>query len=275
MFSTPINIGHNNSDTVVKARVERLGTGNLSPLNSISYNESDKLVETPYTITAKSYEKTIKVSYDVIELHENSKTLNEGIGQLRKSLEETLDQISRDALDGARSYLCTDGTVAGTITEPLEGDFLNVETILLENDAPKITQIIMPTDKVATESVEEAYIGLCHTKLGKTLRGVINFKSTNNYSDPNQRIMNGEIGSIGPMRILTSSRGKIYGDGTIPIYILGSGAYHTLKIGSNIFNIKQDPEVLDKFTSAGYRVYFGARITQPLNIIKMICKPLT
>jgi len=219
----------------------------------------------------RSFEIVTEIASDISDLHENPRVLATTSVRLRTSYEETIDKIARECLDGAPAYMCTKGSlVSGSIKEPVQRDFFDCETLLLSNDVPKVTTLIPPTGGIGTQAIRESYVGLAHTDLNTTLRQVDGFVDAKDYGLTGQ-LMEGEIGSIGGVRILLSSRGKINYDGTYTIFILGADAYHITRIPVTIFGMKMDPRSLDKYTEVSYSFMMGARITNPLNVIRMLC----
>ena len=120
----------------------------------------------------------------------------------------TVDTIRRDALRGGTNVVYSDGAttrleVADGLKKLTDNDFVIMQLKLKNQRAKKFTEVIKGTDKVGTQPIRSAYIGIVDPATTEDLRLLSNWKNVETYASFEQA-MEDEVGSKGDFRIIES-----------------------------------------------------------------------
>lgn len=142
---------------------------------------------------------------DVIQDTIEDDTLNDMVKAAAQQVSETKEIIRFSVLKAGTNVFYA-GSVAsrllvnGTVSR---GDLRRINRSLKRNRAMRISEIIAPTAKVATEPVGEAYFAVCHTDLEADWANVPGWTPVEKYSDVSKALPN-EIGKVENIRVVTS-----------------------------------------------------------------------
>lgn len=120
----------------------------------------------------------------------------------------TVDTVRRDALRGGTNVLYADGAasrlaVVDGAKKLTENDFKIMQLKLKNQRARKFTSVISGTDKIGTQPIRSAYVGIVDPAVTEDLRGLTNWKNVETYANF-QEAMEDEVGSHGDFRIIES-----------------------------------------------------------------------
>src|SRR5690606_110760 len=133
---------------------------------------SEVPVRTDVDAKMEIYAKSITVNEQVI-LWENPKTYSKFTALLGQWMREKEDLLMRDLYSSSVTYLnATGGLNADSPTSISRNDVNNIETILLNNDARTMLEVIEAEDKFSTGPTRDAFIALANTALTQDLQGV-------------------------------------------------------------------------------------------------------
>ncbi len=156
---------------------------------------------------------------------------------------ETLEELRRDVVVAGTNVIYANGSSRGAVnTIVAVADFKTAVRFLQNQNAMKFTQLIKPATGINTEAVAPSYWGWCHPDIRPTIRGMTGFIDVKDY--PSQAdVQMGEIGSIEEVRIISTTKGKIWtGEGTsggTNVYETGGNAdiYATMIFARNAYGL--------------------------------------
>ena len=233
------------------------------------------LSTTEITAVVKQYGDFVTVT-DVLTYESADMVLTEAGEILGDQAGDTLDQLTRDVLVAGTSVLYGgDATSRVTVAA---GD--NITTTLIKkavrtlknNKARRVTRMINPSTGIASEPVNQAYIGIVHPNTTYDIKALTGFVPVEKYSSQ-MSVMEGEIGKYDEVRFVETTNAKVFADSgasDVDVYatiILGMNAYGTTKIaGEGLQNIIKplgsggtaDP--LNQRATSGWKSTFVAKI---------------
>lgn len=151
------------------------------------------------------YAKSITVNEQVI-LWENPKTYSKFVGLLGQWMREKEDLLMRDLFSSSVTYLnATGGGNGDSPANPSRGDFNNIETILLNNDARTMLESVEAMDKFSTSPTRDAFICLASSAMTNDLQNIQGVILKNAY--PSQEgLRPEEYCSVSRFRVFISSK---------------------------------------------------------------------
>lgn len=154
------------------------------------------------------YGQWLEINEQVV-LQNQEAVLNEAAIRLGVAMRETEDLLVSTMLATTATQInCVYGTNGQNPTNLTKTDIDNVVKTLLGASAHMFTDNIEGDLKFGTSPVRPSYIALAHTDLTSNLNNVQNFINSSQY--PNQqRVLDGEWGSVDNMRFLVSQYGSI------------------------------------------------------------------
>ena len=131
-------------------------------------------------------------------------------------------------------------------------DIQDIVKTLMANDAKTVADSIEATSKFGTSPIPNAYVGLGHSDMLPTLENMNNWVSTEGYSS--QRLIDSaEVGKVGRVRFLLSSRGSISANASG----LGADVYNTVICGMEAYATVGLERNNGKFIYHGYNIAGG------------------
>jgi N4-gp56 family major capsid protein len=254
-------------DRVVFRRYNKMDTVPV-PLTDGITPPGASLSATDIIVQAEFYGNFVTITDQVTYTVEDN-VLNEASRLLAQNLGQTLDEVTRDVLNGMASTLnCSNGVNNNTPTELTKADIDSAVVTLLSQDALMISEVIEASDKFSTSAVRPAFFAYIDTSLLDDLENVSDFLSASNYSSI-QRVIEGEWGSTGNVRWLYTSVGAVSSasPAVYSNFIMGKEAYACIHLGGEQgeFNIHPlgsagaaDP--LNQRGSVSWKHPFAARI---------------
>ena len=138
---------------------------------------------------------------------------------------ETLDFLAYKVFRAGTSVTYSGGTSRTTVDEtcnavtaaanPAAGTNENFSAAirsLEQNDAKKLRKKLRASVGIATEPIRESYIGICHPDLRQDLEANASWVPVEKYSNTGDA-MEGEIGSVSGIRIITTTQAVPWKDG--------------------------------------------------------------
>lgn len=261
------------TDTIKFRRYSNLSAA-TTPLTEGVTPAADQLSTTEITAQTDQYGSYVTIT-DVVEMETEDAILMETAEILGDQAGDTLDQLTRDVLVAGTNvqYVGQSSRAAITSSDKITVDEIRKAVRTLKNNkARRITRMIEPTTGIATQPVNQAYIGIVHPDTTYDLKGLDGFTSIEKYSSQ-MNVIEGEVGKVDEVRFVETPNAKIFSDagsGDQDVYatvILGMNAYGTTRIsGESLQNIVKpfgsagtaDP--LDQRTTSGWKATFVAKI---------------
>lgn len=268
----PRNAG---SSTIKFRRYSNLSSATTALTEGVTPSGS-QLSTTEVTATVSQYGDYVTIT-DVVDYESADPVLMETAEILGDQAGDTLDQLARDILVAGTNVTYVGQSARADITS---SDKITTTVIrqqvrtLKNNKARRITKMINPTTGVATEPVNQAYIGIIHPNTTYDLKVESNggFLSVEKYGSQ-MTVMEGEVGKVDEVRFVESPNAKVFdeaGSGTTDVYatiIFGANAYGISRIsGESMKNIIKplgsagtaDP--LDQRATSGWKATFVCKI---------------
>jgi len=242
-----------------------------------------RLTKTDVTVKLKQYGDLVELTDQVQDLHEDpvmqetSELLGEQAGQM-------LETIRFNAIKAGTNVMYANGSSRSDVNTAMsKGLQQKITRSLKRQNATKVTRMVRSTPDFNTESLEPAFIAVCHPDVEPDIRTMTGFVSVADYG--NRQPMDGEIGTVDDVRYIASTLIEPWngaGNGTLngmisdggsnvdvyPILVFGANAYAVVPFkGKNavtptIINpgqaTKDDP--LGQRGYAGWKAYHAATI---------------
>lgn len=128
---------------------------------------------------------------------------------------ETIEELRRDVIVAGTNVIYANGASRAAVNTIIAvGDFKTAVRFLENQKAMRFTQLIKPATGINTEAVAPSFWGWCHPDIRPTIRAMTGFIDVKDYSN-NQSVVEGEIGSVEEVRVVSTTKGKIWtGGGT-------------------------------------------------------------
>lgn len=234
----------------------------------------------------KQYGDYVLIS-DWVSMTGLDNTLLEAGEVLGEQMGLSMDTLDRDVLCAGTTVRFASGVAArANVGAPVLASDAKAATRILEgNGAKKITERLVAGNGVGTRPVAPAYYAITHTNCRQDWEAIPGFTQAKDYSTPSS--MEEEIGSIGSIRVLCTSNGKVFADsgqavgtdGLLSTSGVNNDVYTTLVFGKNaggtiplqkgtMKNIIKKlgsagtNDALDQVSSSGWKI---ARATKILN----------
>lgn len=258
----------NHGDTIIYRRYNKL--------DNVTVPLQDGITPPATVLSAQDIKSRVSwygnyiILTDQVELTVEDRVLNEASKMLAKNLGETIDVITRDILASTASVLsCSQGTNGGHPTELSQADIDAVIYQLMQNEAEMVTDIVKATDRVATQPVRPAYIGIVDAGNLKALEKCAKFQQVANYSAYDGMMQN-EYGSTNAVRWIWTSIGHkqvVNNNLLFSNFIMGKEAYGCVHLGAENGEFYVDPlgsagaaDPLKQRGTVGWKIAYNARI---------------
>lgn len=273
------DIPRNSGTNTVKFRRYSNLSAATTPLNEGVTPQGKQLSTTEITATTSIYGDYVTIT-DKVEMETEDPILTETAEILGDQAGDTLDQLTRDVLVAGTNvqYADTGGDGNSSTSDVASDDKIDSTEVkkavrtLKNNKARRITRMVEPSTGVASQPINQAYIGICHPDTTYTLKSDGSFVSVEKYSSQ-MTTMEGEVGKLDEVRFVETPNAKILVDegnsnqDVYPTIILGQNAYGTTRIsGESLENIVKpfgsagtaDP--LNQRTTSGWKATFVSKI---------------
>lgn len=258
----------NSGDTVVYRRYQKLP--------AVTVPLQDGITPPGTTLSTQDIKSQVRwygnfiILTDQVQLTVEDRVLNESSKLLAQNLGQTVDTITRDILASTASVMsCSFGSNGGSPTELTQADIDAVVYQLLQNDAEMLTEIIPATERIATQPVRPAFIGILDAQNLKALEKCSNFVSVTNYSSFDGAMKN-EFGSTKHVRWMYTSIGhkQLLSPKTVySNFIFGKEAYGCIHLGAENGEFYVEPlgsagsaDPLKQRATVGWKVAYNCRI---------------
>jgi len=160
-----------------------------------------------------NYEREIRRGFPAYFLkgHESNRmpVLNSAAARLGQALRETQDVLVRDALEATASVInCVGGTNGDLPTEMTVSDIDDVVTVLQNNSAEYITNIVEADLKFGTSPVGDSYGCMLSTRMIPVLNNMTGFIRKFQYPRIDQTLST-EWGGVNNVRFFVSEQGSV------------------------------------------------------------------
>jgi N4-gp56 family major capsid protein len=164
----------------------------------------------------RNFKREIRRGFPAINLVSRLKTesnrmpvLNSAAARLGQALRETQDVLVRDALEATASVInCVGGTNGDLPTEMTVSDIDDVVTVLQNNSAEYITNIVEADLKFGTSPVGDSYGCMLSTRMIPVLNNMTGFIRKFQYPRIDQTLST-EWGGVNNVRFFVSEQGSV------------------------------------------------------------------
>ena len=170
----------------------------VTPSGSMLANED-------YTVTLQQYGDYVTITDVVMDTHTDP-VLQQATDILGEQAAVTVETLRYNVLKAGTNVFYA-GNVASRsdVAAPIDRAMQRrVTTALNRQNARKISSVVGSTPDYGTQSVEAAYMAVCHPDLESDIRNMEGFKPTADYG-PHRTPFEGEIGSVEQVRYLSST----------------------------------------------------------------------
>jgi N4-gp56 family major capsid protein len=162
-----------------------------------------KLANQDYTATLLQYGDYVTITDVIIDTHEDQ-VLQQALEILGESAAQTIETLRFNVLKaGTNVYYQNGGARNAVNTAPNLTVQRQVTTSMNRQNAKKLTQVLSSTPQYAKQSVEAAYIALCHPDSETDVRGMTGYINPKDYGSATP--FENEIGTVEQVRYLTST----------------------------------------------------------------------
>ena len=188
------------SQTVKFRRYNKLAVA-TTPLTEGVTPTGKTLTKTDVTATLKQYGDYVTITDIIRDTHEDP-VLRESIDVLGEQAAETWDVLRAGVLKAGTNVQYTTGTARSAVNVVVTRDMLRVAIRTLKRqEAKPITSIVQAGPNIATNPIPAAYVLVCHSDAQPDLEKMPGWIAKANYAS-NQGVINGEVGSIGEIRVV-------------------------------------------------------------------------
>lgn len=164
------------------------------------------------TATVNQYGDFITFS-DKVDLVNQDSVLTDMTTEQGFQSGETIDELRRDVLVAGTSVQYANGSARTDVnTVMTEGDIDTVVRALQNQNAKMLFQLMRAGAGISTEPISPAFFGVCHPDILPSLRAMTNWIPARKYSNTTKLMVN-EIGSVGNVRWVWTTKGKIWAGG--------------------------------------------------------------
>jgi N4-gp56 family major capsid protein len=208
LFATPVELPDNQGFIDRQSRYDRLDLFPV-PLDDAQINPPpQQLNRVDVDCRVRVYATYIVLTRQVTITNEDP-VLNSAAARLGQALRETQDVLVRDALEATASVINCVGGVNGDLpTEMTVSDVDDVVTILQNNSAEYITNIVEADLKFGTAPVGDAYGCMLTTRMIPVLNNMTGFIRKFQYPRIEQTLST-EWGGVNNVRFFVSEQGSV------------------------------------------------------------------
>ncbi len=208
LFATPVELPDNQGFIDRQSRYDRLDLFPV-PLDDAQTNPPpQQLNRVDVDCRVRVYATYIVLTRQVTITNEDP-ILNSAAARLGQALRETQDVLMRDQLESSASIInSVNGNNGDLPTEMAIGDVDDVFTVLQNNSAEYLTNIIEADLKFNTSPIGDAYGCMLTTRMIPILYGMTDFTKKFNYPNINDTLQS-EIGGAHNVRFFVSEQGSV------------------------------------------------------------------
>lgn len=289
-------LGKNDTDTQKFRRYERLSAATTPITEGVTPSGSSPTT-TDYTATLSQYGDYLELTDVIDDLHTDP-VLREFSAIIGEQAALTVETVAFGIIKAGTTLYRANGSARTDINTPLTLNLQRKAVRGLKRQlARPFTSKISSTANFNTESVLPSFIGLIHTDLENTVRGLEGFKDVVDYG--NTTPYESEIGSVENVRYLTSTvfeawadaGGTYNGSGTAMVSTTGTNAdvYPVIYLSPDAFgcvplkgknaiapivmnpNKPRGGDPLGQRGSVGWKTYFTAVILNQSWLARIEC----
>lgn len=182
---------------------------------------------------------------DMVDLTNQDSVLTE-IGEvLGEQAGTSVDQLRRDVMVAGTSVIFTNGSTRAGLNTVLSSVALRTAIRFLgRQNAKYLRNFVQASEKISTQGVRSAYVGLVHPDTEAQLESLVGYQPVTEYSDAMQA-EDDEVGSFRNIRFFRSTNCKVFADSGAAIGADGmisttgtlNDVYATLIIGANAYGL--------------------------------------
>lgn len=208
LFATPVELPDNQGFIDRQSRYDRLDLFPV-PLDDAQINPPpQQLNRVDVDCRVRVYATYIVLTRQVTITNEDP-VLNSAAARLGQALRETQDVLVRDALEATASVInCVGGTNGDLPTEMTVSDIDDVVTVLQNNSAEYITNIVEADLKFGTSPVGDSYGCMLSTRMIPVLNNMTGFIRKFQYPRIDQTLST-EWGGVNNVRFFVSEQGSV------------------------------------------------------------------
>ena len=208
LFASPVELPDNQGFIDRQSRYDRLDLFPV-PLDDAQNNPpSQQLNRVDVDCRVRVYATYIVLTRQVTITNEDP-VLNSAAARLGQAARETQDVLMRDNLESSASIInCVGGSNGDLPTEMTLSDVDDVVTVLQNNSAEYITNMIEGAMKLGTSPIGDAYGCMLTTRMIPVLNGIDGFVRKFQYPNINQSLSS-EWGGINNVRFFVSEQGSV------------------------------------------------------------------
>ena len=171
------------------------------------------LAVTDLTAMLAQYGDFITLS-DLVSMTNQDPVVTEATDVLGDQAGTTIDQARRDVLVAGTNVAYASGVASRSLTNTkvVSADLDKIIRFLKVQNAKYVKDMIMPSDKIGTNSIRKAFIGLVHPDVEFDLENITGYRSVSDYGSQ-EGVIEDEIGSYKNVRFISSTNCKIFAGG--------------------------------------------------------------
>lgn len=165
--------------------------------------------------------------------------LNSAAARLGQAMRETQDVLVRDELEATASVInCVGGTNGDLPTEMALSDVDDIVTVLQNNDAEYITDMIPGELKIGTSPIGDAYLMLATTRMIPVFNNIQQFLRKFQYPNVDKTLQT-EWGGVNNVRMFVSSQGSVtpsaslMGNDVANCFVVAKESYKVVKVSDH------------------------------------------
>lgn len=290
-------LGKNQTTTQKFRRYERLAAATTPLTEGVTPSGSAPTV-TDYTATLTQYGDFLTLTDVIADLHTDP-VLQQYSEMIGEQAALTLEMVAFGIIKAGSSFTRANGSARSDINTPLTLSLQRkaIRTIKRQLGRP-FTSKISSSANFNTESVNPSFIGLIHSDLENTVRGLQGFKEVVDYGASGS-VYAGELGNVENVRYVTSTvieswadgGGAKAGSGTTMVSTTGTNAdvYPVIYLSPDAFglvplkgakaitpmvlnpNVPRGGDPIGQRGSVGWKTYFTAVILQQSWLHRVEC----
>jgi len=208
LFATPVELPDNQGFIDRQSRYDRLDLFPV-PLDDAQTNPpSQQLNRVDVDCRVRVYATYIVLTRQVTITNEDP-VLNSAAARLGQAMRETQDAVQRDNLESSASIInCVGGTNGDLPTEMALSDVDAVVTVLQNNSAEYITNMIEGQNRFGTSPIGDSYGCMLTTRMIPVLNNISGFVRKFQYPNVSETLST-EWGGVNNVRFFVSEQGSI------------------------------------------------------------------
>lgn len=210
-FGTPKEMPMNQAN-VVKFRRPIPFAAATAPLSEGVTPTAQKMLYEDVSATMRQYGRPIEITDVVHDLAEDP-VLRDASMLAGEQASLTLEMVTHGVIKAGTSVVYTNGAARTSVNTPISLNKQRAITRALKaQKARKLTSILSPSTKYATQAIEASYVALAHTDMEADIRGLPGFIPTASYGSRTV-LCPEEIGAVEDCRYVLSAELSPWADG--------------------------------------------------------------